>query len=180
MAYRNFAPMPDFAVFTRETELKDDVTAHKRLEVERDGFLVSTDPKRLDIDAIERLLRGSYWAAERPRDVIERSLRNSLCLGLYDTRSGRQIGFMRVATDYATFAWLCDAIVEDRYRRRGLGSWMMQIVLSHPGVRDLARWLLATRDAHDLYGRFGFTAMSHPQRWMQRVATSSRDSDQVT
>ncbi len=141
--------------------------------IERDGFLISTDPTRLDFDAIERLLRTSYWAPERSRDAIAHSLQNSLCFGLYETRTGRQIGLTRVVTDYATFAWLCDVILEDEYRGKGLGTWLMETALADPRVRDVGRWILATRDAHHLYQRFGFTPMARPERWMERICSKN-------
>lgn len=138
-------------------------------DIERDGFLISTDQRRLDLDVIERLIRTSYWAADRPRDVIEASLRNSLCYGLYDVAEGRQIGLMRVVTDYCTFAWLCDVMIEERYRGRGLGRWMLQLVLDAEETRGLRRWMLATLDAHELYADYGFIPLATPERWMEKV-----------
>ncbi len=135
---------------------------------ERDGFVVSSDPARLEPEAIERLLRSSYWAAARPREVMERSLRASLCFGLYEPREGRLVGFTRVVTDCVTFAWLCDVILERSYRGRGLGTWMLEAVLSAPEVRGPSRWILATRDAHEVYARHGFEPLAHPDRWMER------------
>jgi GNAT superfamily N-acetyltransferase len=137
-------------------------------EVERDGFLISTDPRRLDLDTVERFLRESYWAPARPRAAIEESVRNSLCFGLYDLAENRQIGLMRVVTDRATFAWLCDVTIDEAYRGRGLGKWMLSEVLGAPETCNVSRWILATRDAHDLYARYGFTSMLHPERWMER------------
>jgi GNAT superfamily N-acetyltransferase len=145
------------------------VTAPTELEIERGGFLVSTDRNRLDLDAIERLLRSSYWAAERSRDVIARSLRNSRCYGVYDMQNGHQVGLTRIVTDYATFAWLCDAIVDEKYRGRGLGKWMMETAVADPSLRDVSRWILATLDAHGLYERYGFTPMARHDRWMERI-----------
>ncbi len=135
---------------------------------ERDGFVVSSDPARLEPEAVELLLRSSYWAATRPRDVTERSLRGSLCFGLYEPREGRLVGLARVVTDYVTFAWLCDVILDRAYRGRGLGTWMLETVLSAPDVRDVSRWILATRDAHEVYARHGFESLAHPDRWMER------------
>ncbi|HZV76346.1 MAG TPA: GNAT family N-acetyltransferase [Candidatus Babeliales bacterium] len=139
------------------------------LNVERDGFIISSDPGRFDFGAIERLLRSSYWAGERSRQVIELSIKNSLCFGLYRAGDGKQIGFTRVVTDSATFAWICDVIVDPAYRGRGLGSWMMGHVLSDPDLRCVRRWILATRDAHDFYAVHGFTPLANPDRWMERV-----------
>lgn len=148
---------------------------HPHPTAERDRFFISADPRQLDIDAIERLVRASYWAPDRPRDVIERSLKNSLCFGLYESPGRRQIGLMRVVTDYATFAWLCDVIVEEPYRGRGLGKWMLESVLSDPSLRDVGRWILATRDAHQLYEQHGFTPLARPDRWMERPRSRKGD-----
>jgi GNAT superfamily N-acetyltransferase len=140
------------------------------MHLEKDGFLVSDDPAKLDIDVIERLLRSSYWAPDRSRRDIEESVKNSVCFGLYDLGENRQIGLMRVVTDYCTFAWLCDVIFEEAYRSKGLGRWMLQAVLDAPNLRGMRRWILATLDAHGLYADYGFTLMAHPERWMERIA----------
>jgi N-acetylglutamate synthase-like GNAT family acetyltransferase len=139
---------------------------------QRDGFFISTDPARLDLDAIERLLRSAYWASERSRAATELAVKNSLCFGLYDAQSGRQIGLTRVVTDFSTFAWLCDVIIEEQYRGKGLGKWMMEVVLADPRVCHISRWILATSDAHHLYERYGFTPMAHAGRWMERLRRS--------
>jgi GNAT superfamily N-acetyltransferase len=149
------------------------VTSPSPSETGRHGFVISTDPTRLDVDAIERLLRSSYWASERSRASIELSLRNSLCFGLYEVRSERQIGLARIVSDYATFAWLCDVIIEKEYRGRGLGTWMMAVVLGDPNVSHVGRWILATSDAHKLYERYGFTPLAHADRWMERIQSKT-------
>jgi len=135
-------------------------------EVKRDTFTISTDPSRLDLDAICGFLARAYWASDRPRDRIERSLANSLVFGLYD--GTKQIGLARVVTDYATFAWLCDVFIDEAYRGRDLGKWLVDSVLSHPDLQGLRRWLLATRDAQGLYSQFGFEPLKNPERWMQK------------
>ena len=140
------------------------------MHLERNGFLVSDDKARLDLDVVQHLMEVSYWASERPRSVTERSLAHSLCFGLYELREARQIGFMRVVTDYATFAWLCDVIIEPEYRGRGLGTWMLEAVLDAPELRALHRVMLATQDAHELYRKYGFTELAHPEYWMERVS----------
>jgi len=124
------------------------------LEVSRDQFLISTDPARLDIGAIHAYLARSYWAAGIPREVVERSIRNSLCFGLFAGTA--QIGFARVITDRATFAYLSDVYVLEEYRGRGLSKWLMSVVMSHPELQGLRRFMLATRDAHGLYEQYGF------------------------
>jgi GNAT superfamily N-acetyltransferase len=136
---------------------------------QRDGFFISTDPACLDLDAIDGLLRSAYWSSERSRASTELAVKNSLCFGLYDARSGRQIGLTRIVTDYSTFAWLCDVIIEEEHRGNGLGKWMIEVVLTDPNVSRVSRWILATSDAHRLYERFGFTRMANADRWMERV-----------
>jgi GNAT superfamily N-acetyltransferase len=135
------------------------------LEVQRDGITISTDPARLDPDTIYSFLARSYWASDRQRDISQRAVEHSLCFGVYDGE--QQIGFARVVTDCATFAWLADVFITEEYRGRGLGKWLVEVVLSHPDVQSVPRWLLATRDAHELYRRFGFTALTAPERRME-------------
>jgi GNAT superfamily N-acetyltransferase len=133
----------------------------------RDGFTISTDRSRLDIDLIvEYLQNQSYWAAGRPRDVIERSLAHSENFGIY--RGAHQVGFARVVTDYATFAWLCDVFVLPSEQGHGLGKWLMETVLAHPELQGLRFWYLRTRDAHGLYRQFGFRELENPSRSMER------------
>jgi GNAT superfamily N-acetyltransferase len=135
------------------------------LEVQRDGITISTDPALLDLDTIYSFLARSYWASDRPRDISQRAVEHSLCFGVYDGE--QQIGFARVVTDCATFAWLADVFIAEEYRGRGLGKWLVEVVLSHPDVQSVPRWFLATRDAHELYRRFGFTALTAPERRME-------------
>jgi GNAT superfamily N-acetyltransferase len=116
-------------------------------------YEISDDPARLDLDAIERLLRTTYWACERPRAAMEKSVAGSICLGAY--LHGVQVGFGRIVTDRATFAWLCDVIVDETHRGSGLGKALADAVIHHPDIVDL-RQVLATRDAHSLYERFGY------------------------
>jgi GNAT superfamily N-acetyltransferase len=130
-----------------------------------DGFVVSTDPARLDREAIFAFLRTAYWSVGVPREVIERSLEHSIPFGLYDPE-GRQAGFARVASDRAVFAYLGDVFVLPEYRGRGLGVWLVQCVLEHPELQGLRRWYLATADAHELYRRFGFGEPRSPEQHM--------------
>ena len=136
------------------------------LHHERDEFLVSTDPARFDIDAIHAFLTSSYWAAGIPRAVVERAMAGSICFGLYDGH--RQIGFARVITDRATFAYLADVYVLEEYRGRGLGTWLVETVIAHPDLRGLRRFVLVTRDAHGLYAKFGFTPIAKPENYMEK------------
>ncbi|MBX0326282.1 GNAT family N-acetyltransferase [Oscillochloris sp. ZM17-4] len=136
-------------------------------ELLEDGFRISTDPARLDLDVIHGYLTGSYWAAGRTRAQVARSLSHSLCFGLY--AGDAQIGLARVISDYATFAYLCDVFVLEAYRGHGLGTWLMGAVVAHPDLRGLRRFMLATRDAHGLYAKFGFALISAPEKWMEIV-----------
>jgi GNAT superfamily N-acetyltransferase len=131
--------------------------------------LVSTDPARLDLDVIHGFLsRSSYWAAGIPRQTVARSMRHSLCFGAYD--GGRQVGFARVMSDCATFAYVADVFVLPSHRRRGIGKRLMTCITSHPALQGLRNWVLFTRDAHALYRQFGFTASRYPERLMERRA----------
>lgn len=131
-------------------------------------FTVDDDRARLDLNVVHGYLARSYWAGGIPRDVVERSVRHSLCFGLY-AADGRQVGFARVVTDTATFAYLCDVFVLESWRGRGLSKFLMTSVRAHPELQDLRRFMLATVDAHGLYTQFGFTPPSHPERFMESL-----------
>ena len=135
------------------------------MEWTRDNFTVTDDPARLDRDVIWRFLSSSYWAKNISAATVDRSLRNSLCFTLLD--GARQIGFARVISDRATIAYLGDVFVLPEYRGRGLGKWLIGCVTSHPELQGLRRWILGTRDAHDLYRQFGFTPLKDPARFME-------------
>jgi GNAT superfamily N-acetyltransferase len=134
-------------------------------ERKKGRFSISTNPKRLDIEAIHGFLSRSFWAEQIPKKTVAKSIRNSLCFGLFDRR--KQIGFARVVTDRATFAYLCDVYVLEEYRAKGLGKWLIETVMSHPDLQGLRRFQLVTRDAHGLYKQFGFDAPSSPSRHME-------------
>ena len=121
-----------------------------------DGYEISTDPTRLDIDAMHAYLTRSYWSPGIPRDVVERAARGSLCFGVY--QGDRQVGLARVVTDHATFAYLCDVYVLEEHRGKGLSKWLMREVMAHPALTGARRVMLGTRDAHGLYARHGFQA----------------------
>jgi GNAT superfamily N-acetyltransferase len=114
---------------------------------------------------VHEFLTNCYWAPGIPLEIVERSISNSLCFGIYD--SDRQIGFARVITDRATFAYVADIFVVPDYRGRGLSKWLMECILKHPDLRGLRRWMLATQDAHGLYRQYGFTPLQAPERWME-------------
>jgi len=135
-------------------------------------YSISTEPSHLDVSLIHGYLsNSSYWATGRTLEVVQRSIENSLCFGLYNTGPDareQQIGFARVVTDYATFAWLADVFVFAEYRGMGLSKWLMEVIIAHPQLQGFRRWLLATKDAHELYRRFGFAELNEPARWMER------------
>lgn len=129
------------------------------------ALTVSTDPSRLDLDVIHGFLAGSYWAAGIPRDVVARAIRHSLCFGAFE--GDRQVGFARVVSDHATYAYVSDVFVLPTHRARGMGKRLMAAIMAHPELQGLRRWSLATRDAHGLYRQFGFEAPRYPERQME-------------
>lgn len=142
---------------------------------ERGDYLISTDRSRLDVELIHDFLsQTSYWATGRTRDVVQRSIENSLPFGIY--KGSDQIGFARIVTDYATFAWVADVFVLPEHRGQGLSKWLMEVILSHPELQGFRRWDLATKDAHSLYARFGFIALHRPERWLERPDPSMQES----
>ncbi len=133
-------------------------------------YVISTDRGQLDLPFIYNFLsQTSYWAQGRSLDQVRRSLDNSLNFGLFCGQ--QQIGFARVVTDYATFAWLADVFIIDDYRGRGLGKWLIEVITTHPQLQGFRRWVLATKDAHELYRQFGFSELKLPERWMERSNT---------
>jgi len=134
------------------------------------GYRISTDKALLDVEMIHGYLSGeSYWAGGRSMETIRRSIENSVCFGVYDA-AGRQAGFARVITDFATFGWLCDVFVLDPHRGKDLGKWLVQTIVSTAHLQGLPRIMLGTRDAHELYTRYGgFAPLADPGKWMERV-----------
>ena len=139
------------------------------MEWTRDGFVISTDPERLDRESIHRFLATSYWSPGIPRSIVDRSIENSMPFGLYEQDGGTQIGFARVITDRATFAYLADVYVLESHRGRGLALWLMQTIQAHPQLQNMRRWTLFTRDAHPLYRKVGFKDIEDPPRCMEIV-----------
>ena len=137
------------------------------MQWQKGEFLISTDLQLLDFDLIYDFLSNrSYWANGRAMQTIRRSTEHSLCFGIFHGK--QQVGFARVVTDYATFAWVADVFVLEEFRGRGLSKWLMEVIISHPDLQGFRRWALATKDAHELYRRFGFNELKHPERWMER------------
>ena len=137
-------------------------------EAIRDNYLISTNNEKLDVDVIYNYLsKESYWAQNIPRSIVEKSIANSICFGVYD--KNKQIGFARVVSDKATFAYLADVFILPAYRRKGLSKWLMQTIHAYPELQGLRRWWLGTKDAHGLYEQFGWTRITEDvsKRFMQ-------------
>ncbi|MBN1218332.1 MAG: GNAT family N-acetyltransferase [Anaerolineae bacterium] len=139
------------------------------IEYQRDPYVISTDKTKLDLNTIhEYLSQRSYWAQGRAITVVEKSIEHSLCFGVYH-QGGQQVGFGRVVTDYATFAWLCDVFILESHRRQQLGKWLVECIMVHPDLHEMRLFILATRDAHELYRRYGrFEKLENAERWMIR------------
>jgi GNAT superfamily N-acetyltransferase len=136
------------------------------VEHRRGDYVISTDRGRLNLDVVHDFLTNCYWAKGISRELVGRSMQNSLCFGLYDANA-RQVGFARVVSDFATVAYLGDVFVVESHRGRSLGKWMMECIMQHPALQGLRRWILLTRDAHGLYSQFGFAPLKAPERYME-------------
>lgn len=133
----------------------------------RDGFELSTDPARMDLEAVYGFISQSYWGRERSREVQRRAMENAICFGVF--KDGVQVAFARVVTDKAVFAYLADVFVLPDFRGRGLSKWIMEAVDAHPDLQGLRRFLLATRDAQGLYAKYGFRPLADPSVYMERM-----------
>ena len=133
---------------------------------------ISTDRRRLNIELIHRfLVEESYWARERTLEQTAKAIEHSICFGVYDGE--RQVAFARVVSDRATFAYLGDVFVIVEYQGCGIGKMLMEAIVAHPELQGLRRWVLATRDAHTLYEKYGFTPLKHPERWMELASPNA-------
>jgi len=160
----NAEKISNFQVTTMETELW-----------QRGEYTISTDRARLNLDLIHDFISNhSYWGKGRAREVVKRSIENSLPFGIY--KGDEQVGFARIVTDYATFAWVADVFVLPEHRGHGLSKWLMEVVLAHPQLQGFRRWVLSTKDAHGLYERFGFIKLHRPERWMERPDPNMKES----
>ncbi len=141
-------------------------------EWQRGEFTISSDNLFLQIETIHKFLsEESYWAKERTREQTQKAIENSLSFGVY--KGEKQIGFARVVTDYATFAYIGDVFILESFRGQGLSKWLMETIVNHPDLQNLRRWILATRDAHALYEKFGFRELKAPERWMEKAAPNA-------
>jgi N-acetylglutamate synthase-like GNAT family acetyltransferase len=133
-------------------------------DVKKNNYLISTDKSKIDIDYVHRFLSQSYWSPGVPVQVVKKAMKGSLCFGVY--HKNKQIGYARIVTDKATFAYLADVFIDENYRGKGLGKWLVETILAHPHLQGLRRILLATKDAHKLYEQCGFTSINNPERYM--------------
>ncbi|HEY3633265.1 MAG TPA: GNAT family N-acetyltransferase [Jatrophihabitantaceae bacterium] len=150
--------------------------------IERDdGLAISDDMARLDVDRVHAWLRASYWASDRDRPTLEAAIAGSVNFGVY-APAGEQVAFARVVTDQATFAWICDVVVDEAWRGKGVGTWLMRAVVDAITAHGVGRTMLATRDAHGVYERVGFRAPRNPEFWMEidRRRSRPRPLDEVT
>jgi GNAT superfamily N-acetyltransferase len=134
------------------------------MDFTKDRFYISTEKEKMDIDLVHSFLTRSYWAEGISKETVQRSIDGALCFGVFYQK--KQIGFARMITDKATFAYLADVFIIEEYRGLGLSKWLMEVIMSYPGLQGLRRMMLATRDAHELYKKFGFTPLNNVDRWM--------------
>lgn len=145
--------------------------------VNEEGYLVTTDPKKIDVDALYHFLsKESYWAQNIPREVVERGIQNSLNFSLLSPQN-RFIGYAKAITDRATFAYLADVYVEKKFRGKGLGKLLMECIMNHPELQNLRMWLLHTKDAHGLYEKFGFSKPTEIEKIMHIYSPASECYD---
>ncbi|HEY4300892.1 MAG TPA: GNAT family N-acetyltransferase [Candidatus Didemnitutus sp.] len=138
------------------------------VESRHNDYVISDDPQRIDIGAIHRYLTASYWATGISRDLIERAVRGSLCIGAHHASDG-QVGLARFISDFATFCYVCDVYVLEAHRGRGVATALLRLASGHPRLQGLRRWSLVTKDAHKLYEPLGFKPVAYPTRHMERV-----------
>lgn len=144
---------------------------------QRGEFVISTNRDEFDIEPIHQLLTTTYWARERSLETVRRSFENSLPFVIL--RGDEIIGFARIVSDFATFAWLADVFIREEFRGQGLSKWLMETIIAHEDLQGLRRWVLATRDAHGLYEQFGFDKMRIPHLWMEKCAPNAYASFNV-
>ena len=128
-------------------------------------YLISTDRDKMQLSEIIGFIHRSYWAADRTEEIIKKTLNTSLCFGLFE--KDKQIGFARVITDYAVFAYLLDVFIAEDKRSLGLGNWMLEIIINYSDLKDVESWMLSTKDAHSLYAKHGFKSLEKPELYMK-------------
>jgi GNAT superfamily N-acetyltransferase len=135
------------------------------MEYRKANYSISTDINEDDLGVIYEFLTNCYWAHGIPYSLVRKSVQNSLCFGVHE--GDKLVGFARVVSDYATFAYLADVFVLESHRGKGLSKWLMECIMSHPELQGLRRWVLSTRDAHELYRKYGFSNVKWPERYME-------------
>ena len=135
------------------------------METIKNGYAISTDKSKLQVDIVHNFLKNTYWAKDIPLQKIESAIEHSLCFGVY--YDNFQIGFARVISDFSGFAYIADVFILPEHRKKGLSKWLISIILSYPELQNMRRWMLATKDAHSLYEKFGFTALKNPKQFME-------------
>ena len=135
-----------------------------KYSVTENNFIISTDKNKINIEYVHDFLSHSYWSPGVPMETVTKAMNGSLCFGVYD--NDKQIGYARMVTDTATFAYLADVFIDENYRGKGLGKWLVKTILAHPELQGLRRIMLATKDAHALYEQVGFTPINNPERYM--------------
>jgi len=133
--------------------------------VTKNEFTISTDKSKINIDYVHEFLSNSYWSPGVPLETVKKAMENSLCFGVYNNNN-KQFGYARMITDYATFAYMADVFIDEKFRGKGLGKWLVEVMMAHPALQGLRRVMLATKDAHKLYEQCGFTSISNPERYM--------------
>ncbi len=137
----------------------------------KNEFTISTDKTKIDIDYVHQFLTQSYWSPGVPIETVKKAMNGSLCFGMYDSDgqtlpTGRQVGYARMITDNATFAYLADVFIDEKFRGKGLGKWLIKVILAHPDLQGLRRIMLATKDAHKLYEQCDFISLNNSERYM--------------
>ena len=138
-----------------------------RIEYKKGKYVISTDKRKLSLKTIHGFLENAYWSKGIKIERVRKAIRNSLCFGVYEHKN--QIGFARVITDHANFGYLADVFIIESYRGQGLAKWLMNCIMNYPDLKDIKAWMLATKDAHGLYSKFGFKPLDEPQKYMRRV-----------
>jgi N-acetylglutamate synthase-like GNAT family acetyltransferase len=137
-----------------------------------DELFITTDKSKLNLNLIHKFLRTAYWSKGRSAEIINKSIKNSLCFGVYN--KNEQLGFARVVTDYSIFAYMADVFILEDYRDMGIGKRLIQTILGYPELKDVKRWMLATTDAHKFYSQFGFKGLEHPEKVMELKKSNSQ------